>query len=132
HEVVNSNMVDAINVVTVQKGYDPRTFALVSAGGASPIHAGRLAEELAIGKVIVPKASSVFCALGGLQADMKYNFVRTYLWPMSAIDPAQVAGMFDELTREGMARLEQDGVPPGRRLFEYTMDMRYVGQHWDI
>jgi N-methylhydantoinase A len=132
YEVVNSNMTDAIHVVTVQKGYDPREFVLVAAGGASPIHTGELATSLRIKKVIVPKASSVFCALGGLQADMKYDFVRTYLKKMSDSDPDELAAEFRQLTELGISRLHADHVPEERRLFQYSMDMRYIGQHWDI
>ncbi len=131
-EIVNANMVDAIHVVTVQKGYDPREFALVAAGGASPIHTGVLAEALGIPRVIVPQASSVFCALGGLEADMKYDYVQTYLAKTSELDLGHLLAAFDELRREGNGRLENDGVPSGARSYEYWLEMRYVGQHWEI
>ena len=130
-EIVNSNMVDAIQVVTVQKGYDPRDFALVAAGGASPIHMTVLARSLGIRRVIVPKASSVFCALGALEADSKYDYVSTFL-TRSDIEPAKVSEVMDQMAQQGGARLEADGIPPGERLFEYSLDMRYVGQHWDM
>src|SRR5262249_16199458 len=79
YQLLNSHMVDAVHVITVQKGYDPREFALVAAGGASPVHAGVLAKALDIPRVIIPQAASVFCALGGLEADMRYDYVRTFL-----------------------------------------------------
>ncbi len=131
-EIVNSNMVDAIHVVTVQKGYDPREFALVAAGGASPIHTGVLARSLEMGRVIVPKASSVFCAIGGLQADAKYDYISTFLSKASDIDVDELGDEFDDLVRQGVERLEQDGVPTKNRFFEFSLDMRYIGQHWDI
>jgi N-methylhydantoinase A len=132
YEIVNSNMVDAIHVVTVEQGYDPRDFALVAAGGAAPLHTGVLATALGIPRVIIPHASSVFCALGGLEADMKYDYVRTYLVKMGTLKSEQLFNSFDELRREGVARLEKDGIPEGMRFFEYWLEMRYVGQHWDI
>lgn len=132
YEIVNANMVDAIHVVTVQKGYDPREFALVAAGGASPIHTSVLARSLNIPRVIIPQASSVFCALGGLEADMKYDYVRTYLVKSSELEMSALLAAFEELRQEGIARLERDGIAPGQRSFEYSLDMRYVGQHWDI
>jgi N-methylhydantoinase A len=132
YEIVNSNMVDAIHVVTVEQGYDPREFALVAAGGAAPLHTGVLAKALDIPRVIIPQASSVFCALGGLEADMKYDYVRTYLARMSALDSEQLFAAFEQLRQQGNARLEKDGIPPEKRFFEYWLEMRYVGQHWDI
>lgn len=131
-EIVNSNMVDAIQVVTVQKGYDPRDFTLVAAGGASPIHTGVLGRALGIKRVIVPKASSVFCALGGLQADAKYDFVSTFLTRSDQLDIDLLAAEFADLIERGVSRLKQDGVSEKRRYFEFSLDMRYIGQHWDI
>lgn len=131
-EIVNSNMVDGIHVVTVEQGYDPRDFALVAAGGAGPLHTGVLAKALGIPRVIIPHASSVFCALGGLEADMKYDYVRTYLVKMGTLESEQLFNAFEELRQEGIARLEKDGIPIEKRFFEYWLEMRYVGQHWDI
>jgi N-methylhydantoinase A len=132
YEIVNSNMVDAIHVVTVEQGYDPRDFALVAAGGAAPLHTGVLANALGIPRVIIPHASSVFCALGGLEADMKYDYVRTYLVKMRSLESEQLFDSFEELRQEGVARLEKDGIAENMRFFEYWLEMRYVGQHWDI
>ncbi len=132
YEIVNSNMVDAIHVVTVEQGYDPREFALVAAGGAAPIHTGVLAKALGIPRVIIPHASSVFCALGGLEADMKYDYVRTYLVKLATLTADQLFDAFAELRQEGIARLERDGIAENKRFFEYWLEMRYVGQHWDI
>ena len=132
YEIVNSNMVDAIHVVTVEQGYDPRDFTLVAAGGAAPLHTGVLATALGIPRVIIPQASSVFCALGGLEADMKYDYVRTYLVKMGGLERDQLYDSFEELRSEGVARLEKDGIPESMRSFEYWLEMRYVGQHWDI
>jgi N-methylhydantoinase A len=132
YEIVNSNMVDAIHVVTVEQGYDPRDFALVAAGGAAPLHTGVLAKALGIPRVIIPHASAVFCALGGLEADMKYDYVKTYLVKMGLLKSEDLSNAFDELRREGVARLEKDGIAEDMRFFEYWLEMRYVGQHWDI
>ncbi len=132
HEIVNANMVDAIHVVTVQKGYDPREFGLVAAGGAAPIHTGVLASALGIPKVIIPQASSVFCALGSLEADMKYDYVRTYLAKTGSLKIEDLLAAFDELRKEGNLRLEKDGIPESARAYEYWLEMRYGGQHLEI
>jgi N-methylhydantoinase A len=125
-------MVDAIHVVTVQKGYDPREFALVGAGGASPVHVGVLAKALEIPRVIIPKAASVFCALGGLEAHMKYDYVRTFLAKTGSLKMEDLLSAFEDLRSQGSARLEKDGIPEEARAFEYWLEMRYIGQHWDI
>src|SRR5215813_12554622 len=132
YEIVNANMVDAIHVVTVEQGYDPRDFALVGAGGAAPLHTGVLAKALGIPRVIIPYASAVFCALGGLEADMKYDYVRTYLVKMGSLKSQDLSNAFDELRIEGVTRLEKDGIAENMRFFEYWLEMRYVGQHWEI
>ncbi|MBI3951647.1 MAG: hydantoinase/oxoprolinase family protein [Acidobacteria bacterium] len=132
YEIVNANMVDAIHVITVQKGYDPREFALVAAGGAAPLHTGVLAQALEIPRVIIPQASAAFCALGALEADMKYDYVRTYLVKTGSLDMAHLLRAFEELRQQGYARLERDGIPSEKRVFEYWLEMRYVGQHWEI
>lgn len=132
YEIINSNMADAIHVVTVQQGYDPREFALVAAGGASPVHAGVLAQALSIPRVIIPQAAEVFCALGALEADMKYDYVRTYLVKTGSLDMEHLIGSFAELHRDGAARLERDGVPAEMRSYQYWLEMRYIGQHWEI
>ncbi|MFN2530918.1 MAG: hydantoinase/oxoprolinase family protein [Pyrinomonadaceae bacterium] len=132
YEIVNSNMVDAIHVVTVEQGYDPRDFALVAAGGAAPLHTGVLAKALGIPRVIIPHASAVFCALGGLEADMKYDYVKTYLVKIGQLKSEDLSNAFDELRSKGVARLEKDGIAENMRFFEYWLEMRYVGQHWDI
>lgn len=132
YEIVNSNMVDAIHVVTVEQGYDPREFALVAAGGAAPLHTGVLAQSLGIPRIIVPNASSVFCALGALEADMKYDYVRTYLAKVSTIEPERLKAALEELRQEGASRLQRDGIQQDKQVFEYLLEMRYVGQHWDL
>ncbi len=131
-EIVNANMVDALHLITVQKGHDPRDFALVAAGGACPIHATALARALGIRRVIVPQASEVFCAQGALEADMKYDYVRTCLLKVGTLDPQELGGFFEELKQQGIARLKQDGIPPEAWSFEYSLEMRYIGQHWQI
>src|SRR5581483_1493842 len=81
--VINSNMADGIREVSVRRGHDPRDFPLVVAGGAGPIHAAVIALELEIPMLIVPRASSIFCAAGMLLSDLKHDYVRTYTVPLA-------------------------------------------------
>jgi N-methylhydantoinase A len=131
-EIVNANMVDALHLITVQKGHDPREFALVAAGGACPIHACVLAAALGMKRVVVPRTSEAFCAQGALEADMKYDYVRTCLLRMASLDPKELLGYFDELRQQGIERLRQDGISQDSWHFDYSLEMRYIGQHWQI
>ena len=78
-EIANSNMIEALRLVSVQRGFDPREFALVAFGGAGPLHANAIAHELGIPEVIIPLSPGVSSALGLLLADIKHDFVRTYI-----------------------------------------------------
>ncbi len=84
--LVNTNMADATKVVSVEKGHDPRDFALVAAGGAGAFHGSKIAENVGIPKVIVPKTASVFCAMGMLESDLKHDYVRTMWKPLDQLD----------------------------------------------
>ena len=87
YQVVNANMAAALGVVSVQRGYDPREFVLIVAGGAGPIHAAPIARELEIPLVLIPRESSVFCAAGMLISDLQHDYVRTYA---RALDEAEM------------------------------------------
>jgi N-methylhydantoinase A len=130
--LVNNNMADATRVVSVEKGHDPRDFALVAAGGAGAIHASKIAESVGIPKVVVPKTASVFCALGMLESDLKHDYVRTMWAPFDALDLDELNCVFDEM--EGIARqtLDAEGIPRDRVKVERGMDPRYLGQHHEV
>ncbi|MCX5975740.1 MAG: hydantoinase/oxoprolinase family protein [Coprothermobacterota bacterium] len=132
YQVVNSGMADALRVVSVQRGHDPREFMLVAAGGAGPIHASRLAQEVGIPKVIVPRAASVFCALGMLESDLKHDYVRTYWTHFDQVDPDSLETTFCAMEEEGMATLAEEGVAEATVEVERYLDMRYIGQHHEV
>src|SRR5204862_5320418 len=99
--IVNANMADAMRTITVKQGIDPRGYSLVAFGGAGPMHAVWLAEELEIGEVIVPWSPGTFSAWGMLQTDMRHDVARTYYQPLEGLQPAATQQVFDELEREG-------------------------------
>ena len=103
--IINQNMADAAKVVSVQRGHDPREYALVSAGGACSIHACRIAEEVGCWTVIVPKAASVFCALGMLESDIRLDHVRTYNAFIPGIDLKEFNGVICRMEAEALAEL---------------------------
>jgi N-methylhydantoinase A len=130
--IINQNMADAAKVVSVQKGHDPREFALVSAGGACSIHACKIAEELGATKVIVPKAASVFCALGMLESDIKLDNVKTYNATIPGIDLSDFNKVIGEVEEKALSELLQEGVEKERATLLRHLDMRYAGQHHEV
>jgi N-methylhydantoinase A len=130
--IINAKMADALRTMTVQQGIDPRSFSLVAFGGAGPMHAIALAEELGITDVIVPWACGAFSAWGMLHTEMRRDLVRSHYRPPMAIDGAELAAVFGELTAEGDALLAADGVAADRRRFTRQVDMRYTGQEYTI
>jgi N-methylhydantoinase A len=132
YKLTNANMADAIRVMSIQKGHDPRSFALVAAGGAGPAHAARLAQMVGLPRVIVPKTASVFCALGMLESDLKHDYVYTFWDFMSKIDLDRLNAEFERLEADGRAALMAEGTAPENIVIERSMDMRYVGQHHEV
>jgi N-methylhydantoinase A len=130
--IVNANMADAMRTITVKQGIDPRDYALVAFGGAGPMHAAWLAEELEIGEVIIPWSPGMFSAWGMLQTDMRHDVVRTFYEPIADLDPQAVQGVYDELAAEGAELLAQEGVEPAERYYTRSADMRYVGQEYTV
>ncbi len=130
--IVNAKMADAIRTITVKQGIDPRDFALVAFGGAGPMHAVWLAQELDIGEVIVPWSPGTFSAWGMLQTDLRHDLVRSFYTPVAGLEAGAVAAAFADLEQEGAELLEEEGVPVARRSYLRTADMRYVGQEYSV
>ena len=131
-EIVNANMAAALSVVSVQRGYDPREFVLVVAGGAGPIHAAPIARELEIPLILIPRESSVFCAAGMLISDLKHDYVRTYGADVDKVDLAELDDLYRDMTAKAEATIREEGVPEDRTVLEYGADLRYVGQFNEV
>jgi N-methylhydantoinase A len=130
--IINQSMADATKVVSVQRGYDPREYALVSAGGACSVHACKIAEEVGSTTVIVPKAASVFCALGMLESDIRLDSQKTYHAVIPGIDLAEFNAVIEQAEKKAMTELLQEGVERERASLVRHLDMRYVGQHHEV
>jgi N-methylhydantoinase A len=128
YRVVNANMTRAIRSVTVERGYDPRRFALVAFGGAGPMHAAALADSLDVERVVVPRACGVLSAYGLLAADERHDALRTDRRPLVDADPEAVAATLDDLAEE-----VREGVsaPDAARL-SFGADLRYAGQSFEL
>jgi len=132
YEIINSKMADALRVVSIERGYDPREFALIVAGGAGPIHAGMIAKEIEIPTIIVPRESSVFCAAGMLFSNLKHDFVRTYTISFDKLDTEEVTRRYKDMAATAQQTLRAEAIPENRMKIEYSADIRYVGQFNEV
>lgn len=134
YHVMNVNMASAIREISVQKGWDPRKFPLICAGGAGAVHAAMIARELGIRRIVVPREAAIFCAMGMLQTDLKHDFVRSYATVLgeAQVDLAHLRKLLDAMTEEANAVLASEGIDPALRRFEHTVDLRYLGQYHEV
>jgi len=130
--IINARMADAMRTITVKQGIDPREYSLVAFGGAGPMHAVWLAEELEIGEVVVPWNPGTFSAWGMLQTDMRHDVVQSFYRPLAELEDADVRTVLDELEEEGAALLERESIGPEERYSARSADMRYVGQEYTV
>lgn len=132
HRIINNKMATGINVVSVGKGYDPREFLLVVAGGAGPMHAAMIAKEVDVPIIFIPKYSSVFCAMGLLMSDIIHNYVRSYTCLLNKINLDRLNILFGQMRREGLESLRAEGVLSDRINLTYSVDLRYEGQYNEV
>ncbi len=131
-DVINAKMAQAIRTLTVEQGIEPRDFALVAFGGAGPMHAAFLAQELGIGEVIVPRLPGAFSAWGMLETEIRRDFSRTFFRRAGTADLAELASLLAELESEGREALEAEGIPAGACRVEHAIDMRYEAQEYTL
>jgi N-methylhydantoinase A len=130
--VVTANMARAIRVVSVQRGHDPRDYTLAAFGGAGPLHAARLAKELDISRILVPRNPGILCAMGLLLTDLRADFATTRLMTLGrAITPA-MEDAFRTLRADADAWFEGEGIAAGSQKITRTVDMRYAGQNYEL
>ncbi len=130
--IANSNMARAIRSRTIEKGHDPREFALVAFGGAGPLHAAEVADSLEIPEVLVPPHPGITSAGGLLTSDLKYDQMRTVFQLQGNVDGDRLNRELDELEAELRGWLERDGVPAGGVEVIRALDCRYVGQGYEL
>ncbi|WP_309066003.1 hydantoinase/oxoprolinase family protein [Microbacterium sp.] len=130
--VVTANMARAIRVVSVQRGYDPRDYALVPFGGAGPLHASRLARELGMRRIVVPEIPGAQSALGLLMTDVKTDFMRTRIAAVDEAGAAAVDDVFAELAQAADRWFAEEGVGTEGRAIVRRMDLRYRGQNFEL
>ena len=132
HRLVNTTMADAIRLVSIGAGHDPRQCVLVVAGGAGAVHAAAIAAELGIGHLLIPRNASVFCAAGMLLSDLKHDFVRTLSGELTKISPEKIHALYREMAEEAIETLSQEGVRKEDIELSYGVDLKYVGQFHEV
>ena len=130
--VTNAKMADAIREVTIARGIDPREFDLLAFGGAGPLHAVALAEELDIARVVVPAGPGTLSAWGMLHAPIRHDFVRAFYRPLAGLDVDELAEAAGALVDEGERTLRAEGLEDGRLAGELSVDLRYTGQEYTL
>ena len=125
-------MAEAVKIVSIQRGHDPRDFVLAAFGGAGPLHAAALASELSIVEVICPPIPGAFSALGLVATDLKRDYVQTLFITADTADPAALEAAFLALENKGCAMLDRASISPERRRFERAVDARYERQSYEL
>ncbi|BAA81544.2 hydantoin utilization protein A [Aeropyrum pernix K1] len=131
--IANTVMGKALRLVTVERGYDPREFTLYAFGGAGPLHAAEIGEELSVSRVVIPPYPGVFSSLGLLVADYRHDYYRSIM--RSAYDPETqdaVEEAFKGLEEEAIKTLRSEGFSDENIRLVRTLDMRYRGQAYDL
>ena len=130
--VVTANMARAIRVVSVQRGHDPRDYTLAAFGGAGPLHAARLAKELEISRILVPRSPGILCAMGLLLTDLRADFATTRLQTLSSAVIPAVEDAFAGLAAQATAWFDREAILAASRRITRTVDMRYAGQNYEL
>ena len=131
-QIQKFGMTQAIEQNSVRRGYDPRDFTLVAAGGAGALFACEIAAELEVPKVMVPTYPGIIAATGLLATDEQYEFVATSRFKFREADPAAIQASFEQLEEKANAQLDAEEVPAGRRKLDWLADARYEGQGYEI
>lgn len=131
-DIVNENMHGALRLVSVQRGYDPRNFALVAFGGAGPLQANAVAKLIGSYPIIVPPAPGILCATGDVGCDYREEFARTVLRTLDKITGPEVVKILQDLGEEATGWLEREGIPRRQQQVFYNADMRYFRQGYEL
>ena len=132
-DLANAQMADAVRLVSVARGFDPRELTLVAFGGAGPIHAWAIARELSITKVLIPPYPGVYSAIGLLGADFRFDLSRGTRIRLAHVDASsQLSAVFDSLELEARAAMQAQGHKPEVVLLTCSADMRYLGHSYEV
>jgi len=131
-DIVNENMFGALRLLTVQKGLDPRDFALVAFGGAGPMHGNAIGALAGAYPVIIPPTPGVLSALGFLYSDVKNEFAKTYIRNIDEVQPDQIGDILDGLGTDARTWLREEGIAENDQKIQYEADIRYFRQGYEF
>ncbi|SMH36759.1 hydantoinase/oxoprolinase family protein [Mesorhizobium australicum] len=131
-DIVTASMAKAIRVISVQRGHDPRDYALVAFGGAGPLHAARLAHELDMSRVLVPLTPGILCAMGLLMTDLRTDYAVTRLALLDALAPSALDSIYADLEMRAATWFTAEGIHPDAQRMHRAVEARYKGQNYEI
>lgn len=130
--IANSNMLNALKLVSIRKGHNPRDFTLIAFGGGGSMHAPALAKELGVKKVVIPIASPVFSAWGMLMSDLRHDYIKTYIKRINKLDLSEMTAQWNEIEEEAYEQFANEDLRKDDVLFNRFADMRYLGQEHTV
>ncbi len=130
--LTDANMINALKLVSVRRGYDPRDFVLIAFGGGGAMHAGALMRELRVRKVIIPTQPAVFSAWGMLMTDLRRDYIRTLITRTDQVDPDRINAIYTDMESQARRELDAEGVEQGKMDVQRFADMRYMGQEHTV
>ncbi len=130
--IADANMINALKLVSVRRGYDPRDFVLIAFGGGGAMHAGALMRELRVKKVIIPTEPAVFSAWGMLMTDLRRDYIRTLITRTDQVEPKRLNSIYNEMERQAWQEMIAEGVKEVDMAFQRFADMRYMGQEHTV
>jgi N-methylhydantoinase A len=130
--LLEQNLLQAVERISIERGHDPRRFTLVAAGGAGPMHGAAIGRALGCGRVYIPRQAGVFCALGMLHADVRQDYLRVYFADLEGADGDAVEDNFGGLEARARAALEAEGFSGDDARTERQLDLRYRSQLWSL
>ena len=126
--MADAGMINALKLVSVRRGYDPRDFVLIAFGGGGAMHAGALMRELRVKKVIIPVKPAVFSAWGMLMADLRHDYIRTLITRTDQMTSKHLTAIYAEMEAQALKDMRAEGIAEEDNSFQYFADMRYLGQ----
>lgn len=130
--IANSNMLNALKLISIRKGYNPQDFTLLAFGGGGSMHAPALALELGVKKVVVPIASPVFSAWGMLMTDLRHDYIQTFIKRMNELSLTEMDDQWELIEQHALAHYEEEGMAAENVEFHRFADMRYLGQEHTV
>lgn len=130
--LANANMINALKLISVRRGYDPREFTMVAFGGGGSMHAAALAKELQVKKVLIPVATAVFSAWGMLMTDLRHDLIQTNIRRTDEVSIEELDGIWDDMEKQAVEYFQREKMDAGDMVFTRYADMRYLGQEHTV